>query len=145
MVMEEKEKESERIRHLIDQRLKARVAAAILPHPSDAHLDEDSICAFVEGRLEDAEAVPVTSHLVVCTACRQTTAQLIRFESQFDSQAESTQDESPGRMRSLLDRLASHVTPAFEEDVVFAYQSPADDLDAEPGNEETPEKSEDRN
>ena len=108
---------------MIHQRLKARLPT--VSPSSDTHLDEDAICAFVEGRLEEAESSPVVSHLIACSSCRHTTAQLIRLGSQFDPETESTAlDESPGRVRLLLDRLASRLAPSFEEDAVFAYQDP---------------------
>lgn len=126
MTRPEAKKETEAIRDLIHQRLKARVAAE--SPSSDAHLDEDAICAFVEGRLEDTEASPVISHLIVCSSCRQTTAQLVRFESQFDPENDlAATEESPGRVRLLLERLASSLTPSIEEDAVFAYQEPPAD------------------
>jgi len=106
---------------MIHQRLKAG-----LPNESlslDTHLDEDAICAFVEGRLEETESSPMISHLIWCASCRHTTAQLIRLESQFDPENELTgTEESTGRVRLLLERLASRLTPSLEEDVVFAYQ-----------------------
>jgi hypothetical protein len=120
--------ETETIRYMIDQRLKARIADESAA-PSDAHIDEDSICAFVEGRLEEAEASPVVSHLIVCASCRHTTALLIRFESRFESEDDPTPDESPGRVRLLLERLTAGFTPSVEEDAVFAYQNPEPELD----------------
>jgi hypothetical protein len=107
---------------MIHQRLKARLATE---SPPSEHLDEDALCAFVEGRLEEAESSPVISHLIACASCRQTTAQLIRLGSQFDPENELTAlEESPGRVRLLLEGLASRLAPSFEEDAVFAYQEP---------------------
>lgn len=136
--------ETDAIRQLIDRRLKSRLPAEVLQDPFADHLDEDAICAFVEGRLEEAEAAPVTAHLVGCSFCRQTTAQLIRLESQFDSRAETAVDEGPGRVRAFLQNLAERITPSFDEDAVFAYQNPETepDGDAEPAVEETPKKPE---
>src|SRR6266850_5577433 len=140
---EKAKKETETIRYLIHQRLKARVPAEALPGPLEAHLDEDAICAFVEGRLEEAESAPVITHLVACAPCRRTTAQLIRLESQFDPESDPTPVEDPGPVRSLLEHLASRITPPFEEDAVFAYQDPEHDQNAELVGEETPEKPKD--
>jgi hypothetical protein len=137
---EKEKKETETIRYLIHQRLRAR--AESLPGPSDTHLDEDAICAFVEGRLEEAESAPVITHLVACAPCRHTTAQLIRRESQFDPESDPTPVEGPGPVRSLLEHLAARITPSFEEDVVFAYQDPEHDRNAELVSDETPEKPE---
>ena len=124
MTRPEANKETETIRYMIHQRLKTRLP--VESPPAETHLDEDAICAFVEGRLEEAESSPVVSHLIACTSCRHTTAQLIRLGSRFDPETESTTlEESPGRVRLLLERLASRLTPSFEEDAVFAYQDPS--------------------
>lgn len=136
----EANKETEAIRYMIEQRLKARLANE---SPSSEHLDEDAICAFIEGRLEETEASPVISHLIACTSCRQTTAQLVRLESQFDTETESTAlEENPGRVPSLLERLASRLAPSFEEDAVFAYQDPSADQSTDVVTESKPEESE---
>jgi hypothetical protein len=116
--------ETETIRYMIDQRLKARTSDDSAA-PLGAHVDEDAICAFVEGRLDDAEASPVISHLITCSSCRHETALLIRFESRFESENDPT--------------------PSVEEDAVFAYQDPEPDQTAELVGEETPEKPEDGN
>lgn len=137
--MTEQEGGTETIRYMIDQRLKAR-AADESAAPSDAHIDEDSICAFVEGRLEEAEASPVISHLIVCASCRHTTALLIRFESRFESEHDPTPDESPGRVRLLLERLTAGLAPSVEEDAVFAYQDPDLEQTPESVREESVEK-----
>jgi hypothetical protein len=140
----EANKETETIRYMIHQRLTTRLPAE--SPPVEGHLDEDTVCAFVEGRLEETESSPVVSHLIACASCRQTTAQLIRLGSRFDPETESAAlDESPGRVRLLLERLTSRLTPSFEEDAVFAYQDPS----AEPDHgkeliaESPPEKPED--
>lgn len=142
MTRPEAKKETEAIRHMIHQRLKARLPAE---SPSSEHLDEDAICAFVEGRLEEAESSPVISHLIACTSCRHTTAQLIRLGSQFDPETESTAlEQNPERVPSLLERLASRLAPSFEEDAVFAYQDPLAEPDrgTEVATESKPEKLE---
>lgn len=126
------------IRQMIDQRLKTRA------HESAAtateHIDEDAISAFVEGRLEDAEAAPVISHLIGCASCRHATALLIRFESQFESGNDPTPVESPGRVRRLLERITAGFTPSPEEDAVFAYQNPESDETPESVGEDVPDK-----
>lgn len=130
---------------MIDVRLKAR--QAIESPAVHEHLDEDAICAFVEGRLEEAESGTVIAHLIACASCRQTTAQLARFESQFDAEdALVTTDESQGRLRPFLDRLAARLAPSLDEDAVFAYHEPAAEIDqdAKPNKDSQPEKSEDR-
>ena len=122
-------KGTETISYMIQQYLKARSLAESLPPTLGAHLDEDTICAFVEGRLEETESSPVISHLVACTSCRRTTAQLVRLESEFNPEDDLTApDESPNRMRLLLERAAARVTQSVETeyfgDSVIAYQIP---------------------
>lgn len=135
--------ETEAIRRLIDRRLRDRLSAeAVLAH-FDEHLDDDSTSAFVEGCLNENESDPLIAHLVQCSACRHTTAQLVRLESELVAETEVTLDESPGRMRSFLENLAARITPSFEEDVVFAYQNPEPDEDPEAVDDKLPAKPKD--
>ncbi len=132
--------ESEPIRYLVEQRLKSRAADSPSATTS-AHLDEDAICAFVEARVDEAEAVPIISHLVACAACRHTTAQLIRLEFGFDAEpAGEILNHDPGRVSQLFERLAAGLTPSFEEEV-FGYQSPVEELEQEATDPTKPDES----
>jgi anti-sigma factor RsiW len=116
-------KTTEAIRDMIDHRLKSISASATLSLPPGSHLDEDTISAFVEGRLGAAESKPVLSHLTTCGSCRRVSAQLVRLENQIDADTEpENAPEEPGRLQAFLANLQSLV-PAGE-DVVFAYQNP---------------------
>jgi hypothetical protein len=95
----------------------------------EAHPDEDTICAFIEGRLAEAGSLQMVSHLIACGSCRRTTAQLSRLDSQVNVAYDSPLEEAgPGRLRLLLEGLASRVLPEPEEDVVFAYQNPPETI-----------------
>ena len=123
-------RETEGIRLMIHQHLQ-RSAFIAPPVISQVHLDEDALSAFVEGRLSEQESAPVIQHLVGCGFCRRATAQLIRLESEIGqaelgSPEETAQD--PGRIRTLLEDLASRVLPQSEGDAVFAYHAPAEDF-----------------
>jgi hypothetical protein len=108
---------------MIHHRLKTYAEVQTL----DAHPDEDTVCAFVEGRLEEPGSSQMVSHLIACGSCRHTTAQLTRLDSQISAESDSLrQDEGLGRVRLLLEGLASRVIPSSEEDVVFAYQNPSE-------------------
>lgn len=102
------------------------------PVPAAMHLDEDALSAFVEGRLSETESSPLIQHLVACGYCRQATVQLVRLEAAtIPSQplpAEASREEEPGRIRRLLDDLASRVLPSHDEETVFAYHAPAEDF-----------------
>lgn len=114
------------IGYMIQERLRVRTRAESTDVALDAHPDDDTICAFVEGLLGADESMPVVSHLIACGVCRRATAQLVRLEFQLDEDDDLGLEESPGRLRLFLDGLASHITPS-EEDAVFAYQNPLTD------------------
>jgi hypothetical protein len=122
-------RETEGIRRMIHQHLQ-RHAVIAQPAAADVHLDEDALSAFVEGRLTETESAPVIQHLVACGFCRRATAHLVRLESELLPVEESGPDmaQEPGRIRRLLDDLASRVLPQSEGDAVFAYHAPADDF-----------------
>ena len=95
------------------------------------HPDEDTICAFIEGRLEEAGSSQMVSHLIACGSCRRITAQATRLDSQINSEYNAPLEEAePGRLRSILGGLAARVLPVAQEDVVFAYQNPPGQDDA---------------
>jgi anti-sigma factor ChrR (cupin superfamily) len=125
---------------MIHQHLQ-RSAMVAPPVIAGVHLDEDALSAFVEGRLTETESAPVVQHLVGCAFCRRATAELIRLEAETGPAAETAlpaSEEEPGRIRSLLDKLASRVLPQSEGDSVFAYHAPAEDF--KPKTETTPAK-----
>jgi Putative zinc-finger len=124
------DKEGDRVRRMVHQHLQGR--ALVAPAAAvGAHLDEDALSAFVEGRLSRLESAPLVRHLVTCGSCRNITAQLIRLETELsgDEAEVAPQQEEPGRIRRLLADLAARVLPSSEEDVVFAYHAPADDFE----------------
>jgi Putative zinc-finger len=125
-------KQTEAIREMIDYRLKS-MSAESAALPADSHLDEDTISAFVEGRLAAAESRPVLSHLTACRSCRQASAQLLRLETeifvnQIDEDA-AIAPEEPGRLQAFIDSLKS--LGATNDEVVFAYQNPEEQEESE--------------
>jgi hypothetical protein len=112
---------------LLRQRYGAGAKTGTANHCSTPHLDDDSLSAFVEGRLSDSEIVPITSHLVECSTCRHASAELLRLSGEFDliDAPISTVEREPGRIRKFLDDLVSRVL-ATDESAVFAYHSPAE-------------------
>ena len=114
------------IRDLINHRLKSVAELELREQSTEAHLDEDAIAAYIEGRLAEAECQPVLAHLAACGLCRRVSAQFVRLDNQIDAEpiGEPTA-EDPGRLGTLLSRLGSIGTS--NEDVVFAYQNPSED------------------
>ena len=125
---------------MIHQRLHQRTAVEP-PMIAGAHLDEDALSAYMEGRLTEAEASPIIVHLVSCGFCRRITAQLVRLESDLGVEERSNVDAPPeqGRIRRLLSELASRVMPFSGDDAVLAYHAPAEDFHSKASaNAETP-------
>ena len=116
----------DRMREIVAQRLKSVAASELSNLPAGAHVDEDSIAAFVEGRLTDSECKPVLSHLAACGLCRRTSSQFVQLENQIDADIVPPADEDPGRLEALLSRLRSAV-PSAHDEVVFAYENPEDE------------------
>jgi len=109
---------------MIDHRLKSISASAMAVLPEGSHLDEDTISAFVEGRLGKVESRPVLSHLTACSTCRRASADLVRLENQIDAASEPMPEpDEPGRLQAFLSNLQSLV-PDGGDEVVFAYQNP---------------------
>jgi hypothetical protein len=109
-----------------------RRALVAPPFATGTHLDEDALSTFTEGRLSEQESAPVVRHLVACSFCRNITAQLVRLDSEVGETAQGTAtpaQEEPGRIRRLLEDLASRVFASQEDDAVFAYHAPAEDFE----------------
>lgn len=124
-------RESDNLRRMVHVHLR-RCASLAPVSPAGAHLDEDALSAFVEGRLSNLESAPIIRHLVGCGTCRHITAQLVRLDTELsgiETESAPSLTEEPGRIRRLLADLASRVLPSSEDDVVFAYHAPADDFE----------------
>jgi len=125
------------IREMVHARLARHASIASARGAGLAHLDEDQLNAFVEGRLSDAESRPFVAHLVACHACRRATASLARLQAELgDVEIETViEQEEPGRLRRLLERLTAGVASTHEE--VLAYHDPAEDFKKEGDAEES--------
>ncbi|MEA2174648.1 MAG: hypothetical protein QOD00_2240 [Blastocatellia bacterium] len=127
-------RETESIRRMIHARLQRHEFedAPVGSTPAGAHLDEDALATFVEGRLGENESAPLIRHLVACGFCRRITAQLIRLDDELGALNETVQrtevEDEPGRLRRFLADLAARVLPSSETDAVFAYHAPAEDF-----------------
>ena len=132
----------EAVRAMVHGRLNSFASVKTEPISATLHLDEDAMSAFVEGQLSENETRSMISHLTSCGSCRDFTARLIRLESTFTAEDESTMtEEAPSRLRQFIQRFASQVIPSSGEDAVFAYQNP--DENVEKPAETTPDKPKD--
>ena len=137
------EREMEAVRTMVHCRLNSMAAVKTESISAAAHLDADAMGAFVEGLLSENETRSIITHLTSCGSCRDFTARLIRLESTFTADEESTMvEETPSRLRRFLEGLASQVIPPSGEDAVFAYQNP--DENVEKPAETTPDKPKDK-
>jgi hypothetical protein len=89
------------------------------------HLDEDTINAFTESRLDQRQSSPVVSHLVDCSFCRHRTVELVRLAMFFDAQdepvmARETASE-PASVSSVLSGILSRLFGSGEASV-FAHE-----------------------
>jgi len=131
------------IRELVAHRLRSVAATELSQAPAGVHIDEDTIAAFVEGRLNDTECKPVLSHLAACGLCRRASAQFVQLENQIDDDVPATEEE-PGRLEALLARLRDAV-PAGSEEVVFAYENPSEVQSKSLPAQDEPDKPGDKN
>ena len=131
------------VRTMVSCRLNSLAGVKTESITAAAHLDEDAMAAFVEGQLSENETRSIITHLTSCGSCRDFTARLIRLESTFTAEDESTMaEETPSRMRRFLEGLASQIIPSSGEDAVFAYQNPDENVDQ--SGETTPDKPKDQ-
>lgn len=111
---------------------------------STPHLDDDSLNAFVEGRLGDREMQPILLHLIECGGCRHSSAELLRLSTEIESDLISSPatHREPGRIKKFLDDLVARML-AKDESSVFAYHSEAEETSKEEKDESRVESKED--
>ena len=102
--------------------------------PGIQHLDEDSLSAFAEGNLSEREAVPIISHLVDCTYCRNVTTELIRLDMAFAEPfpvQRHVAEESPAKISEVLGRVLSRIF-GTADGAVFAHHEKEDEKEEKP-------------
>lgn len=106
---------------------------------NDNHLDEDSLTAFVEGRISETETPVVLKHLIDCSFCLHITSELAKLNAEF-SEEEFTFTEpvkEPTKVADVLSGLLSRIF-GTTDGAVFAHQEQDKDEDQK-------EEAEDRN
>jgi hypothetical protein len=114
-----------RIQGLLDRYLRFRSSTA---NPS-AHLDEDSLSAFVEGRLTRNESSTILRHLVDCSFCLHVTSELAKLEMAFseESLTDSVPAAEPTRISDVLNGLLSRIFGTQNDAAVFAHEEKPED------------------
>jgi hypothetical protein len=96
------------------------------------HLDEDTLNAFTEGRLDQRQATPAVSHLTNCSFCRHRTVELVRLEMYFAEQDEPVlareQASQPASVSSVLSGILSKLFGSSEA-AVFAHEDKKENED----------------
>lgn len=89
---------------------------------TQAHLDEDSLTAFVEGNLSKREAQPMIAHLVNCSFCRHVTAELVKLDLAFAEETDpiAAVESQPTKVSEVLSGILSRLF-GTNDDAVFAH------------------------
>lgn len=115
-----------KIQGLLDRYLYARPTAAAA---DSAHLDDDTVAAFVEGTLTAREEMPTVSHLADCSFCRRRTAELVRLEIELAGdvpEPREAAESSPARVSDVLTGLLAKIFSPTDG-AVFAHGEQDDD------------------
>lgn len=104
---------------------------------SGNHLDEDSLAAFVEGKLMAREMQPVINHLVDCSFCRHISVELIKLDSAFADEEVKffVQESRPAKVSEVLNILFSRIF-GTNDSAVFAHQEKEERNDQEKNSED---------
>ena len=116
--------EESKLQNLLARYLQSRSVTA----KSQSHLDEDSLNAFVEGRLSPSESGITLKHLVDCSFCLHVTSELAKLEYDFTgAEAASVMPASrPEKISDVLNGLLSKIFGA-SDGAVFAHQEDQDE------------------
>ena len=109
-----------KIQGLLDRYL--RVKSKTDGFEKRAHLDEDSLAAFVEGNLSEREALPMIAHLVDCSFCRHVTAELVKLDLAFaeETQPVAAHESQPTKVSEVLGGILSRLF-GTNDAAVFAH------------------------
>jgi hypothetical protein len=88
------------------------------------HLDEDSLTAFVEGKLSERESPSIIKHLVDCSFCLHVTGELAKMNAVFadDEVAVAIPTAQPTRISEVLNNLLSRIFGTPDPGAVFAHE-----------------------
>lgn len=110
-----------RIQGLLDRYLRVRSANNDL-RGNETHLDEDSLTAFVEGRISEHESPSIVTHLVKCSFCLHVTGELVKLNEVFaeDEVAVVVPTKEPTKVSEVLSSLLSRIF-GTNDGAVFAH------------------------
>jgi hypothetical protein len=119
-----------RIQGLLDRFLNFRSANNF--KGSENHLDDDSLTAFIEGKISERESPKIIGHLINCSFCLHVTAELARLTDAFaeDEVTISAVTKEPTKVSEVLSGLLSRLFGA-NDGAVFAHQEEEKDKETE--------------
>lgn len=87
------------------------------------HIDEDSLTAFIEGRLSEREMPLMLKHLVDCAFCLHVTSELVKLNAALteDEAIMTTPVKEPTKVSDVLSGLVSRIFGSNDA-AVFAHQ-----------------------
>jgi hypothetical protein len=113
-----------KIQGVIDRYLKFRTAKN---NTNDNHLDEDSLTAFVEGRVSENESTSLVKHLIDCTFCLNVTGELAKMNAAFaeDQVSVAIPTKEPVRVSEILGGILTRIFGS-NDGAVFAHEEKND-------------------
>ncbi|NJM53024.1 MAG: hypothetical protein HC846_06275 [Blastocatellia bacterium] len=111
-----------KIQGLLDRFLKFRTASTNF-RGSESHLDDDSLTAFIEGKINEREASGIITHLINCSFCLHVTGELAKLSDSFaeDEVMISAVTKEPTKVSEVLSGLLSRIF-GTNDGAVFAHQ-----------------------
>jgi len=87
------------------------------------HLDEDSLTAFVEGRINERESPNIIKHLIDCSFCLNVTSELAKLSTAFadDELVVPNPTKEPMRISEVLGGIMSRIF-GTNDGAVFAHE-----------------------
>lgn len=108
-----------KIQGLLDRYLRFRASSA----DAGAHLDEDALAAFTEGRLSPPESSLVIGHLLECSFCLHVSAELFKLEAALSEETPAPFAVAAAQPTKISDVLNNLLEKIFSGgDAVFAHQ-----------------------
>lgn len=118
----QKTSEELKIQGLLDRFLKVRNTDSSQKQIEN-HLDEDSLNAFVEGRITEFEAPAIIKHISSCSFCLHVTSELVKLETAFETNEMpvTEKQQEPAKISEVLSGILSKIF-GTTEGAVFAHQ-----------------------
>jgi hypothetical protein len=122
------------IQGLLDSFLKFRKTNNI--RGNEEHLDDDSLTAFIEGKISERESLAIVGHLVDCSFCLHVTGELARLSDAFaeDEVVITSTAKEPTKVSEVLSGLLSRLF-GNNDGAVFAHQEDEKDKEENQDND----------